>query len=166
MDPADGRAALALVDAVSIWRLSDGPVSDVIDAATDCLVEGLDTPTLRILAGEPAWQPLFVLEPMIEDTLRELGLEEVLRGDGQRAALKAMLRRFKTGKVSARDLARWAHGHIGHQGDADCQVFVVLDDWWGELGSTNASEAELEAWTAREADAFLAGRPSPGRNGD
>lgn len=161
-DPADGRATHAFLDAVSIWRLTDGAVDEVIDGATECLVEGVDSPTLRVLAGESPRESRFVLGPMIEDTLRELGLDDLLAANRQRAALSAMLRRFKAGSVSGRDLAKWAHTHIGHEGVPDCQAFVDLDDMWDGADYAGFSVAELEDWTAQEADAFLAGRPSPG----
>ncbi|HEY3545991.1 MAG TPA: hypothetical protein VGK17_07845, partial [Propionicimonas sp.] len=160
--PTESAAVQSFVDAVSIWRLTDGAVGDIIDAATDCLVEGIGTPSLSILAGESARESRFVLEPMIEDAVRELGRGELLDADAQRAALGAMLRRFRAGTISARDLARWAHRHIGHDGEPDCQIFVELDDIWDEADCFDASDADLNAWMAREADAFWAGRPSPG----
>lgn len=161
-NPAESAAVASFIDAVSIWRLTDGAVGDIIDAATDCLVEGIDTPSLSILAGESPRESRFVLEPMIEDAVRELGRGDLLDANRQRAALSAMLRRFRTGTTSARDLARWAHTHIGHDGEPECQIFVEVDDIWDQADYLDASEADLNAWLTREADAFLAGRPSPG----
>lgn len=39
-------ATSLLSDAVAIWRLQPGLVEDVVDAAVDCLVADVDTPSL------------------------------------------------------------------------------------------------------------------------
>lgn len=159
LTPSEATSKLA--DAVSIWRVSPGAVNDVIDSATDCLVAGVDSPTLRELAGASPHESRFVLAPMVEDTLAELGLTDVLTVSIQRAALSVMVRRFGAGEVSARDLARWAHSHIGHDGDAGCQPFVDLDDMYDTAEYGPIGEDELDRWAVEEADAFLEGRQSP-----
>ncbi len=158
----DARAALA--DAVALWRLLDGAAaSDIIDAATQALVDGLDSPTLRELAGASPQASWFSLNPIIEQTLEELEMSELLTGNPQRPALHAMVRRFEAGTVSGRALARWAHLNIGHDGDSECQPFVELDDMYDIAEYVGYTEQQLDGWTAEEAEAFLAGRPSPGR---
>lgn len=158
----EGATSL-LADAVAIWRLQPRLVEDVIDAAVDCLVADVDTPSLRVLAGADPRDSRWVLEPIIEDTVRELGLPELLSVSPQRAALTVMLRRFKAGQMSGRELVGWAHVHIGHDGDADCQQFVDLDDAYDIADYTGHSLSELDRWTHDEADAFLEGAPSPRR---
>jgi hypothetical protein len=100
---------------------------------------------------------------MIEQTLDELGISDVATGSAHHAALTTMLRRLIAGKTSPRDLAQWAHRYIGHEGDADCQVFVDLDDMYDTADYSGFSETELDEWALEEAHAFLEGRPSPGR---
>lgn len=156
-------ATSLLSDAVAIWRLQPGLVEDVVDAAVDCLVADVDTPSLRVLAGADPKDSRWVLEPLIEDTVRELGLTELLSISPQRAALTVMLRRLEANEVSASELVGWAHTHVGHDGDADCQRFVDLYDAYGVADYTGQSLSELDQWTREEADAFLAGRPSPRR---
>jgi hypothetical protein len=155
------RAASLLGDAVSLWRISPGSIDDVIDAAVECLVAGIDSPTLRELAGASPRESQFVLEPLIGDTLRELGMLDVLETSVQRGALAAMLHRLKDNRVSARDLTRWAHTHIGHDGDAECQVFVELDDVYDAVDDAVFGPEELDRWTREAADAFLEGRLPP-----
>lgn len=158
----DARAALA--DAVALWRLLDGAAaSDIIDAATQALVDGLDSPTLRELAGASPKASWFFLNPIIEQTLEELEMSDLLRESAQQTALRAMVRRFQAGTVSGRELARWAHLNIGHDGDAECRPFVELDDMYDIAEYVGYTEQQLDGWTAEEAEAFLAGRPSPGR---
>lgn len=161
-DGARREATTAFVDAVSIWRVTDGAPVDVIFAAADCLAKGVDSPSLRILAGESPRESRFVVAPMIEDTMQELGLAEVLDDNPQRTALRVMVRRFLSGDVAARELVRWANSNIGLDGDAACWPFVMLDDYWDEVDFHGASEADLQEWTLREAQAFMAGEPSPG----
>lgn len=160
---APDEATALLADAVSVWRLSPGTVNEVIDAAVQCLVAGVDSPALRELAGASPRDPQFVLEPLVEDTLAELGMLNVLSVNAQRGALAAMLRRFKRNEFSAREVVRWVHDHIGHDGDERCQVFVDLDDMYDTAVYSDVDTEELERWMTDEANAFLEGRPSPGR---
>ncbi|WP_432885511.1 hypothetical protein ACQPYH_01610 [Kribbella sp. CA-245084] len=162
-DLARDEAAALLADAVSLWRLSPGTANEVIDAAVQCLVAGVDSPTLRELAGASPRDSRFVLEPLIEDTLDELGMEDVLAVNAQRGAFAAVLRRFKRNDLSARELVRWAHTNIGHDGDARCQVFVDLDDMYDTVDYSDDGTEDLDRWTAEEVDAYLEGRRSPGR---
>jgi hypothetical protein len=162
----DGQEAeRALSDAVAFWRLGPGvgaAASDLIDAATQALVDGLDSPTLRELAGESPRESWFVLSPMVERTLEELGIPDLLAKAPERAALEVMVRRFQAGSVNAHSLVCWAHQNIGHYGGPECQPFVDLDDMYEVADYVGYTEEELERWTAEEAEAFLAGQPSPG----
>jgi hypothetical protein len=160
---ARDEARVLLADAVSLWRLGPEKTKEVIDAAVQCLVADVDSPTLRELAGASPLGSQFVLEQLIEDTLQELGMQDVLAADVQRGALVAVLHAFKRQEFSAREVAQWAHAHIGHSDDERCEVFVILDDVYESLGYIESSIEDLDRWTAEEADAFLEGRPSPGR---
>lgn len=162
-DLARDDAVALLADAVSLWRLSPGNANEVIDAAVQCLVADVDSPTLRELAGASPRDSQFVLERLIEDTLQELEMQDALAVNAQRGAFAAVLHRFERNEVSARELARWAHTNIGHDGDARCQVFVDLDDMYDTVNYSDYATEDLDHWTAEEADAFLKGRPSAGR---
>lgn len=159
MSAAEARSLLA--DSVSVWRINRLTVGDVIDAAVECLVAEVDSPTLRELAGASPEESQFVLEPLIEDALIELGMQDVLAANVQRAALQAMLRKRQRGQVTLRELARWAHSNIGHEGDLDCQAFVELDDMYDDAEYSGRGLVELERWASDAVDAFLAGKPVP-----
>ena len=75
-----------------------------------------------------------------------------------------MLHRLQDGAVTERELARWAHTHIGHDGDARCQVFVDFDDMYdiSESGISYPLQ-DLDHWVQEEADAFLQDLPPVGR---
>ena len=161
-EPEEVSATLALEEAVSLWRSNASHVAEVIDAATDCLVAGLDSPSLRMLAGASPRASMLELEPLIFASLEELGRADLLQRNIQREALRTMSRRFARGAMSARELAAWAHTHVGHDGPEDCQPLVVLDDMYDEAGYAGCDTAELDHWTQLEAEALLDGLPSPG----
>jgi hypothetical protein len=85
--------------------------------------------------------------------------------DPQLVVMAMMLRRMKAGGLGPRELAAWAHDHIGHAGHSDCQPFVHLDDRYDLADEFHYDVDLLDRWVLEEADAFLAGRPSPGREG-
>ena len=88
------------LDVVRLWRLAPGTyVGEVIDAATECLIAGLDTEALRELAGASPRESLFVLEPLILDTVERLGLSDALEPDLQLSALLALARRVAAGAL-------------------------------------------------------------------
>ena len=163
-DRAGEDATGRLSDAVALWRVGAAPASDVIAAAVDCLVADVDSPALRELAGESPHESQFILDPLIDQALDELGVDRVIAANPQRAALAAVLKRYKRGELTAAAAAQWAHRNIGHQGDAACQIFVDFDDMYGTVNYWGSyTVADLNEWMAEETDAFLAGRASPGR---
>ena len=161
MTPDLARTRLA--DAFSLWRLMPGTVDAVIGAATEALVAGVDSPSLRELAGASPRESQFVLQPLIEDTLDELGMQDVRASNAQTAATTAMLHRLQDGLFTERELARWAHAHIGHNGEARCQVFADFDDMYDTADYGPYSEDDVDNWVREEAVAFLEGLPSVGR---
>ena len=165
MRDRDGEDAVRrLSDAVALWRVGAGPASDVVDAAVGCFVADVDSPALRELAGVPPREPRFTLDLLIYQALGELDSSPLAGTSPQRAALEAVLRRYQNGELTAAEAARWAHQHIGHHGDAACQVFVDLDDMYDTVNySPSYTVADLNGWTAEEAAAILAGQASPGR---
>jgi len=156
--PTNESAQAAFADAVGMWRTEPGAaLPDVVDAATNLLVVGVDSPSLRELAGTSSRESQWVVEPLIQATLEELGLTRLLAGSAQRASLEVMLRRFLAAKVSVRVLGQWAHGRIGHDGDRDCQPFVELDDILDEYEMCGRELEDLEDAVRKAARQFLAG---------
>ncbi|WP_258723440.1 hypothetical protein [Cellulomonas sp. NS3] len=96
---------------------------------------------------------------MIEQTLQELGLANVLTVSPDAGAMAVMARRFERGELSARDLCDWAHRSIGHDGDGSCQVFVELDDVFDTVEYYDDEDEEsLERRTVEAVHAFLNAR--------
>jgi len=155
-DRAGDDATRRLSDAVALWRVGAAQVSEVIDAAVGCLVADVDSPALRELAGESPRESRFILDPLIDQALDELGVDRAVAANPQRAALTAVLRRYKRGGLTAAAAAQWAHRDIGHDGDAAFQVFVDFDDMYDTANYSTCTVADLDEWMAEESDAFLA----------
>jgi hypothetical protein len=137
------EARLAFSDAYCLWRLEPNVVADLIDAATGCLVAGLDTPLLCELAGVSPRESAFVLAPLADGAIDELGLRESIADNVDQAALATMLRRVVTGRMIPSELTRWAHQHIGHEGDPRCQVSST-----STTGTTSLSTPESPSRTS------------------
>jgi hypothetical protein len=109
----------ALGDAVALWEVRGafGP-EEVISAAVDALVAGVDSPTLRELAGASVRDDYWTLRSMVEGTFEELSIPMPAPGtdEMQIAATRVMARRVINGLLTPSEFARWAHTTIGHDG--------------------------------------------------
>jgi hypothetical protein len=105
-DRASEDAIGRLSDAVALWRVCAAPASDVVDAAVECLVADADSPALRELAGMSPRESRFILDPLIDQALDELGADRLVAANPQRAALTAVLKRYTRGGT----LSRFGHG--------------------------------------------------------
>jgi hypothetical protein len=123
----------------------------------DALVAGLDTPGLRDLAGRVSGENWFEMRDLIEKTFSELGtpLPQIDTDPSILLALQFMCQQFANGQVSARELAKWAHAHVGHEGPALAQDLVELDDAFDEIPYIVGDEAEWTERTRVAAGAFL-----------
>lgn len=146
--------------AVGLWRTA-GPAGTraVIDAATDLLVLGYDTPALRELAGLTARASYYDVEPVLVRALEQLDVDGLLHGSPKRAGLTARLEQFLDGELSLRALSTWAHQSIGHDGEDDLQPFVLLDDVYDDWENSGQDLPYLDQVTRKAARDFLAGRP-------
>lgn len=144
---------------VGLWRSSPkGGTKKLIDVATGLLVLGHDSPALRELAGKSITDTTYEVEPVVHRLLTEIGLETLLDVSADRAGLEAQLEYFLDGDVSLRRLSQWAHSAIGHEGDEECQPFVLLDDIYDDWESAGHDLEYLDVTARRAAHDFLAGR--------
>jgi hypothetical protein len=146
------RAIRDLTFAVAMWQVGSINSPVVVDRAVGALVAGLDTPGLRDLAGRVSDENWFEMRDLIEETFSELGapLPQIDTDASILLALQFMCQQFASGQVSARELAKWAHAHVGHEGPALAQDLVVLDDAFDEIPYIDGDEAE---WTERTKEA-------------
>jgi hypothetical protein len=154
-----------LTDAWALFDIGRGGTSDVVSAAADALVAGVDSPSLRELAACSGSDSYWKLHPLVEATFAEL---EILAPDRDSdeamvAAARAMARRVLDGRDTPREFTAWAHRVIGHEGPAELQHLVMLDDeldeatgsWWRsedpgiEAGGRAGWEASVREAAAR-----------------
>jgi hypothetical protein len=122
-------AGRALTEAVGLWLVSPTLGTELlVRASCDALVAGLDTPTLRELAGEPLDASSFELQELVDRTFSELDIALPSRADAEVWAARCMARMMLQGDFDERRLTQWAHRVIGHDGQRELQALVELDD--------------------------------------
>jgi hypothetical protein len=164
MSEQDARQLL--FDAVALWEVrTTSGAEEVISAATDAIVAGVDSPTLRELAGASPKEDYWTLRPLIEGTLDELGVPYPGPGTDeiQIAGARVMCRRLLDGTVAPREFATWAHNTIGHEGAGRLQPLVELDDVYDVCEYTGDTPDELDEAARSAAKSLLAGEPLPPR---
>ena len=158
MDEQTAREALS--DAVALWevRTTFGPDA-VIAAAADALVVGVDSPTLRELAGASARDDYWTLRPLVEGALEELSIHRPDPGSDeiQIAATRVMAKWLISGALTPSEFARWAHATIGHEGAHQLQPLVDLDDAYDVTDYTGDTPADLDEVARSMARSLLAG---------
>jgi hypothetical protein len=150
----------ALRDAVALWevRTTFGPDA-LIAAAGDALVAGVDSPTLRELAGASARDDYWTLRPLVEGALEELSIPLPAPGSDeiQIAATRVMAKRVINGALTPSEFARWAHGTIGHQGAPELQPLVDFDDAYDVTEYTGDTPSDIDEAARSMALSLLAG---------
>lgn len=162
MEPDREDSLETLTDTAVIWRFEPEPARtrELIDAAVEALVRGLDSPSLRELAGTDPSESSFAVKPVLERTLDELGVETTPPADLETAILEAQCRRLFAGRIEERQLAAWCHRNIGHEGPARLRSLVYLDDIYDMTEYDDRSLAGVDEWVRREARSLLEGTDS------
>lgn len=142
------------------------PATDVIDAACACLVAGVDSPTLRILAGvsPTSGDESHELRRWLRDATTELGLAYHREGSrqGEEAAVRLMARRLLAGAVTPPELTGWACRYITSDGTPVASELVNLDDAYEVAQYTGASLTDIDAQVIAEARRLV--ESDPGRS--
>lgn len=156
-----GNAAIEeLADAIALWNFHpDGRGQEIVDAAVDALVGGIDSPTLRELAGVPGNESRFVLVELVAQTGAELGIEYSPDPSGS-MAFRVMARRTIAGRLTAAELTSWVTRYIGPETEQFAQPFAHLG-WLYDEELLNFTTEDIDRAVISEAEAFLAGEPSP-----
>ncbi|MFE7487316.1 hypothetical protein [Kitasatospora sp. NPDC057541] len=110
-------AAYELQDRAALWSIGEIRARDVVDAACDALVAGLDTPALRVLAACTRAEADYEVPELLRCALDELGLTFYPPGSvtGQEAAALALAGEMLAGELSPRELAFRIHQRFGHE---------------------------------------------------
>ncbi|MEV1121101.1 hypothetical protein AB0I91_39115 [Actinosynnema sp. NPDC049800] len=127
---APGIDLSTMRDAVALWNVDQGSAADVVRAACDLLVAGLDGPALCTLAAVSSHHAGEDVPRLLEAALADVGLEHHPKGSAAagEAVLKAMASRVLSGVLAPRALAEWAHSTFGHETLPSAERLAELDD--------------------------------------
>ncbi|WP_232663417.1 hypothetical protein [Pseudonocardia sp. TRM90224] len=146
MTPQD--ALVRFRDTAALWNIRQARGAEVVDAAVEALLAGVDGQWLAVVAGVSAHAPEPELREAVQNAFAELGLPWHPEGslDALEAVLHALAARTAAGELHPRELARWAHRSIGHDRLPAAEQLVLLDDRY-DYGPDDASvDAEVLAW--------------------
>ncbi|MEV4558427.1 hypothetical protein AB0K51_15765 [Kitasatospora sp. NPDC049285] len=144
-------AARNLQDHAVLWSTGEVRASDVVSAACDALVAGLDSPALRALAACTRAEADYDVPEILPSALDELGLTfyPVDSIAGQEAAARALAGQMLAGELTPRELAFRIHQRFGHELPL-AERLAALDDEYGMLdygGGRAPSEIDEEVTT-------------------
>jgi hypothetical protein len=139
-------AAIALQDHAALWSVGEVRASDVVDAACDALVAGLDTPGLRILAARTRTEADYDVHELLPVALDELGLTfyPALSDAGREDAARALARRMLAGELTPRELTSRTHRRFGHELPLT-ERLAEFDDEYDVLEYGDATVEQIDA---------------------
>ncbi|MFE2298791.1 hypothetical protein ACFXAW_11375 [Streptomyces sp. NPDC059445] len=145
-------AARELQDRAVLWSMGEIRAADVVAAACEALVAGLDTPALRILAACTRGEADYDVPDLLAPALDELGLTFYSAGSGagQEAAVRALAARMLAGEMTPRELAFRIHSRFGH-GLPLVETLAGLDDDYDTLEYSDRTQAQIDADVTAEA---------------
>ncbi|MEU9644364.1 hypothetical protein [Streptomyces sp. NPDC048188] len=160
--PTTAPAAHRLQHCASLWSAGDLRATDVVAAACDALVGGLDSPALRILAACTRAEADYDVPDLLPPALDELGLvfHPATSAAGREAAVCALAALMLEGELTPRELAFRVHRRFGHE-FPPAERLAQLDDEYRLLACDGGTSTEVDAEVRAEA-LRLARRPRPG----
>jgi hypothetical protein len=150
--PSTEPAARRLQDRAVLWRMGEIGATDVVTAACDALVAGLDSPALRILAACTRAEADYDVPDLLPPALDELGLTFYSVGSvaGQEAAARALADRMLAGELTPRELAFRIHQRFGHELPL-AERLAELDDDYDVLEYGDRTPEQVDADVTAEA---------------
>lgn len=125
---ASSSSELALAQAR--WTLHLLPDSGLPEVATKALLEGFDTPTLRLLAGSEGEEPRRLVD-MFQRSMAEVGLDQLNQADAARRYAAFVSRQIVEGRVPPVEGARRIIAAIRSMDDArsfhDLDPFIYAE---------------------------------------
>ncbi|MFF1907680.1 GNAT family N-acetyltransferase [Kitasatospora sp. NPDC058218] len=150
--PVTSPAAVRLQDRALLRSIGELRAREVVEAACEALVAGLDTPALRMLAACTYGEAEACVADLLPPALAELGLvfHPLDSRSGEAAGLVALAGRLLTGELTPRELADAVHRRYGHESEA-AETLAQLDDDYGVLEYIHRTEGEVDAEVWAEA---------------
>jgi len=135
MDEPPADAVTRFAEA-AITFVAGGRGQPLVDAAAQALVDGLDSPTLRVLAGAPRASADEEATELASDVFDELGLDIPARfsTDAYLAAARATAQEYLAGHGALRDAARVLYrAYVSAGYPPELSDFSGLDDLYDML---------------------------------
>ena len=154
------QATGTLQDTAALWSIDAVSPQAVVGCACDALIAGLDSPSLRILAGLTRAEADYQVLDILPAALAELGLDFYPRGScsGQEAAVRALAAQAVSGSLTPRELAAAIHRHFGH-GLPLTERLAALDDEY-DLGEyATMTHEQIDREVIAEARRLTHGQP-------
>ncbi|MGA5565317.1 hypothetical protein ACPCUV_29690 [Streptomyces platensis] len=145
-------AEIALQDHAALWSTGEARASEVVNAACDALIAGLDTPGLRILAACTRAEADYDVHDLLPAALDELGLTcyPVASEAGQGAAVRALAHHMLAGKLTPREFTFRIHQRYGHELPLT-ERLAELDDEYDILEYGDRTVDQVDAEVTAEA---------------
>ncbi|WDV56548.1 hypothetical protein PV963_42585 [Streptomyces coeruleorubidus] len=145
-------AAIDLQDHAALWSAGEIRASDVVSAACDALVAGLDSPALRILAACTRAEANYDVHELLPEALGELGLTfyPIASEAGQAAAARALARRMLAGELTPRAFTSRIHQRYGHELPLT-ERLAELDDEYDVIEYPDRTVGQVDAEVTAEA---------------
>ncbi|MFE1291194.1 hypothetical protein [Streptomyces sp. NPDC058751] len=166
-EPSTEHAARELQDRAVLWAMGENRAADVVVAACDALVAGLDSPALRILAACTRAEADDDVPDLLPPALDELGLIFYPVGStaGEEAVARALAARMLAGELTPRELTLRIHQRFGH-GLPPVERLALLDDEYDVLEYGDRTRAQLDAEVTAEALRLVRPQDAPTGPGD
>lgn len=145
-------AADALQDRAVLWSIGAAQAHEVVTAACDALVAGLDSPALLTLASRTRSEADYDVPEILPAALEELGLIYYPPGSrvGEEAAVRVLANQLLAGELTPRELAFQAHQHFGHRFPL-AERLAAFDDEYDTLEYGDRTPAQVDADVTSEA---------------
>ena len=154
------ETAQRLQDAAALWSIYAASSQAVVACACDALIAGLDSPSLRVLAGLARREADYEVPEILPAALTELGLIYYPRGSGggEEAAVRALAAQAVSGALTPSELAAAIHRHFGHALPLAGRLAQLDDEY--DLGSySTMTQEQIDQEVMTEARQLTRERP-------
>jgi hypothetical protein len=149
-------------EVAALWAVGRRNAADVVMAACDALVAGVDSPSLAVLAGVPLRGGEYEVREVLPAALRELGLPAYSENDlpTDVAVLGILAAQVVDGSLPPYELAAWAsHDYEVQDAVPAAQELARLYDEYDYVGYTSVTGDEIDTRIV-ELAGRIAGHPS------
>lgn len=144
--PVDNLTFRYFLEEAALWRRAQVSASDVVDAAVQALLEGIESPSFVLIAGLTKAEAPIELHELLPAALDELGLDCLGYDDPNNDVLAAaaVARSYLNGHLEAQQLTQAIHQTFGHMCHPLVEELSILDDSFDTVDySANPTREQL-----------------------